>query len=243
MGVTATSDQIKAAINRAQVQLEGETAQILISKSEITDSTLKVDLKVENQVGHKFPSGFPSRRVWIHLTVANEDGVVIFESGKWDNQGGISGNQNDLDATAFEPHYQVIENLDQVQIYEAIMADVDGAVTTTLLRGAVYLKDNRLLPAGFEKESVSEDIAVQGGAQDDLDFVGGHDQIQYLVNIGDATGPFTVTAELVYQSIGYRWAANLRQYDALEPQRFTSYYENVPNLPVSIASATTLIDR
>lgn len=243
MGVTASSDQIKAAINRAQDQLKGESAQILIGKSEITDSTLLVDLVVENQVGHKLPSGFPSRRVWIHLTVKDAAGNIVFESGKWDNQGGIFGNQNDFDGAAFEPHYQVVDDPDQVQIYEAIMADVDGAVTTILLRGAVYLKDNRLLPVGFEKASVNTDIAVRGEAFDDPDFKGGRDQLQYQVSIDGADGPFTITAELLYQSIGYRWAANLSQYDAPEPQRFTSYYETLPNLPVTISSATARVER
>lgn len=32
-------------------------------------------------------------------------------------------------------------------------------------------------------------------------------------------------AELRYQSIGYRWAENLRAFDAPEPARFVKYYE------------------
>ncbi len=243
MDATASSDQIKAAINRATNQLKAETAQILIGKSEIVDSSLEIGLSVENMIGHKFPSGFPSRRVWIHLTVTDETGNIIFESGKWDNQGGIFGNQNDLDDADFEPHHQVIDNPDQVQIYEAIMADVDGAVTTTLLRGAVYLKDNRLLPDGFSKDTANQDIAVYGNALDDQDFEGGQDHIQYLVDISNSTGPFTVTAELLYQSIGYRWATNLSQYDAPEPQRFTSYYNAIPNIPVTVSSAVAEVER
>jgi hypothetical protein len=242
MGVTASSDQIIAAINRAQDQLKEETAQISLGKAEINDSSLMIDVLVESQVGHKLPSGFPSRRVWIHLTVSDAAGNILFDSGNWDNQGGIFGNQNDLDETTFEPHYQVIDNPDQVQIYEAIMADVDGKVTTTLLRGAVYLKDNRLLPDGFDKESVNHDIAVRGNAQQDTDFKGGQDQIQYLVPINDAAGPFTITAELMYQSIGYRWAVNIGQYDAPESERFSSYYKTVPNIPVTVSSVTTLVE-
>lgn len=37
--------------------------------------------------------------------------------------------------------------------------------------------------------------------------------------------PFDVTAELWYQPIGYRWAMNLKKYDAAEPRRFVGYYE------------------
>ena len=177
------------------------------------------------------------------MTVKDVAGNIIFESGQWDGDGSIFGNQNDLDEAAFEPHYQIIDDPEQVQIYEAIMADVDGAVTTTLLRGAVYLKDNRLLPNGFEKDSVNNDIAVRGNAAKDLDFREGGDQIQYLVSIDDDAGPFTIAAELLYQTIAYRWAKNLSQYDAPEPQRFTTYYENTPNLPVLVSSDTIQIDR
>ena len=41
----------------------------------------------------------------------------------------------------------------------------------------------------------------------------------------EATGPFTVQAELMYQPIGYRWAHNLAPYKADEPQRMVRYYE------------------
>ena len=34
-----------------------------------------------------------------------------------------------------------------------------------------------------------------------------------------------VEAELLYQPIGYRWANNLKKYDAPEPKRFTGYYD------------------
>ena len=42
---------------------------------------------------------------------------------------------------------------------------------------------------------------------------------------GGARGPFRIEAELCYQPIGYRWAMNLKNYDADEPRRFTAYYE------------------
>jgi hypothetical protein len=47
-----------------------------------------------------------------------------------------------------------------------------------------------------------------------------------------------VTAELLYQSIGYRWAENLRSYDAPEATRFLEYYEQVPNQPVVVSGET-----
>ena len=236
--VTASTKQIDAALDRALSQLQEKTAQISVENSEISGSTLNCGVKVNSDVGHKLPSGFPSRRVWIHFKVADANGNVIFESGNWDANGGIFGNDNDLEAAAFEPHYEVINNPEQVQIYEAIMGDVDAAVTTTLLRGALYLKDNRLLPVGFDKAAVSDDIAVFGLAAQDPNFVGGADKLEYQMEIGDAPGPYTITAELLYQSIGYRWAFNLDRFDAPEPQRFIGYYENVSNTPTLISNVS-----
>ncbi len=59
--------------------------------------------------------------------------------------------------------------------------------------------------------------------------------VRYAVPLGGAAGPFTVDVELQYQPIGFRWANNLKRYDAAEPRRFTSYYDSM-----SAACATTL---
>ena len=148
-----------------------------------------------------------------------------------------------LDPTRFEPHYSTITSADQVQIYEAILGDTDGRVTTTLLRAARYLKDNRILPTGFAKAGAPPDIAVRGDAAKDGDFAGGGDAVLYRVDVAGGVAPFAVTAELLYQSIGYRWADNLRRYRAPEIERFSSYYQAVSNLPVCVATASARVPR
>jgi hypothetical protein len=101
-----------------------------------------------------------------------------------------------------------------------------------------YVKDNRLLPRGFDKQTAESDIAVHGAALDDRDFVGAGDSVNYSVDLAGARGPFVVEAELLYQPIGYRWASNLKAYDkAPEPKRFTTYYVSMA------ASATTTLAR
>ena len=64
----------------------------------------------------------------------------------------------DADRATFEPHYDLITSPDQVQVYEAIMGNNLNEVTYTLLRGADYLKDNRLLPQGFDKATAPSDV-------------------------------------------------------------------------------------
>ena len=55
------------------------------------------------------------------------------------------------------------------------MLNDEGQVTYTLLRAYEYAKDNRLLPAGFKKNSAIADIGVYGAAAGDSDFTGGSD--------------------------------------------------------------------
>jgi hypothetical protein len=96
-------------------------------------------------------------------------------------------------------------------------------VTTALLTTTHYLKDNRILPAGFDKSTASPDIAVRGNALNDPAFIGGSATTRYSVPA--TAGSFHVSAELQYQPIGFRWAHNLAAYKAEEPQRFTRYFD------------------
>lgn len=238
MNVTASSTQFQDKQGQVAEQLQKRSASIAVKEVIVDGSKLTADIGITSMVGHKLPTGFPSRRIWVHLTVQDAEGQIIFESGAVNPDGSIAGNDNDADRAAYEPHYQAIEDPDQVQIYESIMGDTEGQVTTTLLKGAGYLKDNRLPPAGFDKSTVQADIAVYGVALEDEDLIGGSDRIKYIIDLGEAAGPFTVTAELLYQSVGFRWADNLRDYDAPETARFLDYYERVSNEPVIVATAT-----
>ena len=106
----------------------------------------------------------------------DRNGAAVFESGAMQADGSIKGNDNDRDAGTFEPHYSEIDSADQVQIYEAIMTNAAGKVTTGLLSGVRYVKDNRLLPTGFDKATAGADIAVRGAVLADGDFIGGEDR-------------------------------------------------------------------
>jgi hypothetical protein len=238
LDVTASSAQFEKKMAETLAQLQGRAAVVDIENASSDGSTLAMDIVVRVMTGHKFPTGFPSRRAWIHLTVQDASGNVIFESGVVQADGSIAGNDNDLDPFAYEPHYLAIDSPEQVQIYEGIMGNTEGQPTTTLLAGATYLKDNRLLPAGFDKSADQPDIAVYGAAADDTDFGAGRDTTQFTISLDGAQGPFTIMAELLYQTIGYRWVDNMRQHDAPEPDRFQECYEQVPNQAVLIASAS-----
>lgn len=226
LGVVATDAELEASIAATDDNLRTNAGTVRLEALRRAGDRLEVDVVVGNLTGHKLPSAYPSRRAWLHLTVRAADGTVLFESGAPQQDGSIAGNDNDADAGSFEPHYEAIDRADQVQIYEPIMVDTEGDVTTGLLFGARYVKDNRLLPAGFDKRTASEDVAVRGNAAADDDFTGGEDRVRYAVELGTASGEVSVEVELVYQTIAYRWARNLARHDAPEISRFLRYYES-----------------
>jgi hypothetical protein len=226
LGVPAPPEDLDAAAIRTIAHLQTEAAKIRINDLDVRNGRLEAKISIENLGGHKLPTAYPSRRVWLHVTVRG-GGKVVFESGALRPDGSIVGNDNDMDATRFEPHYTEIAQPDQVEIYEAILADREGKVTTGLLRGLRFIKDNRLLPQGFDKRTAPKDVAVHGGAETDSDFIGGGDMVRYSVALNGDEAPFQVEAELWYQPIAYRWAMNLKQYDAAEPRRFVGYYQEM----------------
>jgi hypothetical protein len=242
LAVTASSEQFDASITRTRDQLQNETATIDFEELRVSGVYLTADVQIENLAGHKFPTAFPSRRAWIHFVVRDVNGEIVFESGGWNPDGSIVGNANDVDATTFEQHYDAIVQPEQVQIYEAILQNSEKRVTTVLLEAASYRKDNRLLPSGFEKQAPYQDIAVRGEAKEDDDFQGGGDEIQYVINLGEYQGPYKVTVELLYQSIGYRWANNLGGHSDPLIDQFIGYYNAVPNTPIVVASVTSEIE-
>lgn len=225
LGVIALPEELESAATHTIEHLRSRTAQISIDRLGTAGDRLQADISVRNLTGHKFPTAYPSRRSWLHVTVRDRNNALVFESGALNPNGSIRGNDNDTDPSRFEPHYAQITGADQVQVYESVMAGANGVPTTGLLSAVRFIKDNRLLPNGFDKRTADQQIAPQGAASEDQDFAGGGDRIQFSMPVGSAQGPFRVEAELWFQPISYRWAENLRAYDAMEPRRFNSYYD------------------
>lgn len=225
LGVAAEPSDLAAAAARITSFLQSQSARVTLGSATAAGSDLSFAVRVENLTGHKLPTAYPSRRAWLHVVVTGADGHVVFESGKLNPDGSIAGNANDSDPTRFSPHYIRITQSDQVEIFEPILGDSQGRVTTGLLSATQYLKDNRILPAGFDKSTATPDIAVHGEAASDPHFTSGSSTTQYDVTTGGAAGPFHVSVEFLYQPIGYRWAHNLASYQAAEPQQFVSDYD------------------
>ena len=235
--LTCSSAHLDASLDRLLTQVQEHAASLSFPSAQLSGSEVKVVLELRNLAGHKLPTGYPSRRMWIHLQVTDGSGKVVFESGQPRADGGIVGEDGDADEMAYEPHHDVITKPDQVQVYQSVMVNSDGEITRALLRAARYIKDNRLLPQGFDKGTAGEDLAVRGQAAQDANFIGGSDQIVYAVDVGSASGPFTIMAELLYQTLSYRFAKDLESGGAEAAKRFATYYAETDRMPVILTRA------
>ncbi len=237
LGVTASDEAFDVSIGQAEELLRSGTADLKFDNVRLSGSRLTADIVVESITGHKFPTGFPSRRAWLHIVITDAAGQVRFESGGVGDDGMIAGDDNDVDPAEVEPHYEAIVSPDQVQVYEGILRDGAGQPTTNLVEAAGYIKDNRLLPVGYDEEAPNEAVAVHGRAQDDKDFIGGSDRVQLSVDLGDAPGPFTLSVELLYQPVSFRWLEDLRSLSAMETSKFLEYFSSVARTDL-VASET-----
>ncbi|MDQ2840254.1 MAG: cytochrome c family protein [Acidobacteriota bacterium] len=241
LGVSALPTELTDNAEATAKFLGTQTATVAIENVSAQAGRLRADVVIRNKNGHKLPTAFPSRRAWLHFVVRDRNGQSVFESGALNSDGSIVGNDNDADPSKYEPHYAEIRSPDQVEIYESILGDEKGHVTTGLLAGVRYLKDNRLLPDGFDKRSADADIAVVGDALNDPAFTGGSHRVRYSVPLETAAGPFTIEAELWYQPIGYRWANNLKPFDREpEPSRFNNYFDSMKSSTAAVLARAAL---
>lgn len=231
--VTARSEHFDSTLALTERQLHERTVSLSGTATVDVDSLL-VRVRVNNETGHKFPTGFPSRRAWLHVLVRDQADRTVFESGAWDTDGRIDGED-----VPFEPHFNGLSSDRQVQIYEMVAGDVDSVVTHRLLRFARRMKDNRIPPRGFgARAMVNDTISVIGVPPEDGDFnradgkIGsGSDDVRYTVRIHPEDGPFRVSVQLLYQSVNPRFIEHIRSYPDSIIDRFIRYYDSVDNAP------------
>lgn len=234
------SSDLDLSISRARSMLQS-SVDLQISSASITNGVLEAHVNVLNNSGHKTPTSYPSRRMWLNFKVTDSSNNVLFESGRTNPDGSIVGADNDADQSKFEPHYNTITTADQVQIYETIMGDSDNNVTYTLLRGAQYLKDNRLTPQGFNKINVPADIAVLGLAANDDDFNLGSDDVVYRIPVA-VSGNVNISVSLNYQTIAHGFLQDLYSESQLEQVKtFKAMYDALSLKYEQITSAQTTV--
>lgn len=241
LGLSANSEQFDMVIGRTVNQLMNKTLDATLTETNRTTDTAFYDLELLNKIGHKFPGGYPSRRAFVAFVVTKTNGDTLFYSGKADSQYRLL----DEDAT-YEPHYNTINDDTQVQIYEMVMGDVNGNVTTVLLRANSHLKDNRLAPKGFTTTHNAYDtVQIVGNAFADTDFNKqgstegtGIDVVHYNIPLNGYTGDLNVNARVYYQPLPPKFTDAVFAYSSTEIDLMEGLYNDADHTPVIVAEAS-----
>jgi hypothetical protein len=116
-----------------------DVASITVGKPEIKGDALLASVKVENWVGHKFPSGVGFRRAFITFEVLDAGGDVLWASGRTDEVGRLVDRAGtpiagedwwgpsctipaDRAERPHQPHFQSVTAENQAQIYQELVS-------------------------------------------------------------------------------------------------------------------------
>ncbi|WP_216856283.1 hypothetical protein [Acidisphaera sp. S103] len=229
-------------------QASNTSATISVGDLSMDATELRANVTVTNKTGHKFPSGVGFRRAFVDFVVLDAKGNVVWESGRTNAAGVLtdpkgqpiagelwwkddcSDQINSPGHNPHQPHYRVISQQDQVQIFQELVttpppngpancgrhSDPSGQLTTSFLSICGTLKDNRLLPQGFlpldqriqishalgAGPDMAEDAGAVGTGDDPAYKTGGGDTFAYHVPLtGLSAPPAKVSATLYYQAI------------------------------------------
>ena len=197
-----------------------ETATVMVSGLSRSNNAIAAQVEVRNLAGHGLPSGVAFRRAFITFEALDASGKVIWASGRTNSVGAIvKGTSDEILPTEFfydpltrkqvlQPHYETISDETQVQIYEEIIADSQGKITTSFVGLDRVLKSNRLLPKGWRGDGpFAEYTRPHGDAEHDPEYVNGAgatgaDKITYSIPLNDRTRSIvSVRVTLNYQAI------------------------------------------
>ena len=214
--------------------LQERSVALSVNFDSTASDTSYYQVRLENKTGHKFPSGYPSRRAVLQFIVLDNAGDTVFASGRYDSDARVT----DEDA-GFESHHNVITREDQAQIYEMVMGDVNYDFTSVLERAAHLLKDNRIPPAGFTTSHYAYDtVAISADALADPDFNKdnategtGVDIVHFHVPLNGAVGPFRVITSLYYQSVPPKWLDEMFTLNSAEIDSFRHMFQNADKTP------------
>jgi hypothetical protein len=220
--------------------------EIITSTCQGQQCTLRV--RVQHDAGHKFPTGYPSRRAWVRLRIFDSNNNLLFASGDFDSRGRILGANRDVLPTErannlTQPHHLTITSADQVQIYESIMSDNQGRPTVILMRAARYLKDNRLLPEGYSPNHPDVPSTLSVGVAQDQDFTNRQDITEYNITLPPGAIPARADADLLFQALGARYMDDLFQIQTPELADFARLYDRADLRPFSISQDEATIIR
>ncbi len=239
LGIDAAPEHFDETIAATYQMLQNQSLQTQVEWLGVEADTAFFAVKLTNLTGHKFPSGYPSRRMWVEFVLTTPAGDTLFHSGARNEDETLVHEDDE-----YEPHYDVITSPDQVQIYEMVAGDVNGDFTVVLEHAYSMLKDNRLTPRGFTTtDEVYDTTLIVGAAQDDPNFNieegvegSGSDWLYYHIPLNGYSGGAEVTVNCYYQSLPPKWVDPILAEQTPEIDTFRHMFNNTDNTPVLVKS-------
>ena len=244
LDITAKESDFEQTLSATTNMLRHNTLDLNLVFKKVENDSAFIDVLLKNKAGHKFPSGYPSRRAILQFVVVKSNGDTLFASGKLRNDGELL-----YPTLPFEPHHDIINNERQNQIYEFVMGDVAGNKTTVLERAASTLKDNRLVPKGFTTLFSSYDTCrIDAIALADSDFNkvagsegSGTDIVHFHVPLDGYYGDITIYSQVFYTAVPPSWLTEMFTFAAPEIDRWKNMYNNADKT-AQLVSADTLLN-
>ena len=244
LNISATEQDFDNVIAATENMLRFRTLEVELEEISRDADTTFLQLSLTNLAGHKFPSGYPARRAYVHLLMTTVEGDTLFESGAIDNNYELIGHD-----PSYEPHHLTIRTEDQVQIYEQVLGDVNNDKTTVLVRAASALKDNRLPPKGFRQDhEVYDTTLISGAALLDEDFNvdasgegAGSDIVYYNIPMNGYALAVNVTATIYYQSMPPKWMEEMFSETSPEIDRFVEMYNAADRTPALVGDDDIMV--
>jgi hypothetical protein len=222
--MTSDTTGNRLAIENMVRQAETATVDLDVSAISLQGNKLTANVTVKNKTGHRFPSGVAFRRAFLEFVVMDGEDI-IWASGRTNSIGVLLDSVGQPlkteflpDANTYQPHYQVISNQNQVQIYEELVQDYSNAFTTSFVHRDHPIKDNRLLPKGWRAaqflkdqgevmfeflESTDPEVTGDPDYLDQGPAFPGLDHLQYMITLPKTVqaSRLSVRVSMYYQSI------------------------------------------
>ena len=205
---------------------ENDTATIEVGPLEKTQGHLRSLVTIRNLTGHYLPTGVGFRRMFVEFLVLDRQGTTLWASGRTNELGFILDGVTDrvleseqpikFPAAPVQPHYQLIDSGSEVQIYQELIRDSDGILTTSFLRRVDEIKDNRIRPKGFDPAFFAQSPSPY---------------IQKLAELHgeEANDPYYVNPQLTgADQIEYRIPLGAEALERADRIQVTLYYQSIP---------------
>lgn len=241
LGVTAPDRNFDSTLKATDILLRQNTLLQTTTYDSLSGDTAYFSVALQNKAGHKFPSGYPSRRAVLQFIIVKANGDTLFSSGTFDSNYEVNG----INPVA-EPHHNIINQSTQSQVYEMVMGDVNGDRTTVLERGFAPLKDNRIPPTGFTTFHTTYDTCkIIGDAINDDDFNkisglegSGRDIVHFHIPLNGYSGLVNVYAHVYYQTLPPSFLTEMQQHSSAAIDTFLNLFATADKSPLLISGDT-----